>query len=290
MAEILGLTQVDPLAERYRAAFDKTARAQTLSQTARSEWIDATLELAAVVLEARNQYPDHRDFSRWLGRNDLRILTPSERTALIGFAQDPEAGRKMLQGSTRYSWRGVWEKTPKRGNVTLPAHGKGDISRGKRASGHRQRQRGARIPDVMQDKPRPLEVVRIKGLTREEVDPDFQGTAVEFATKYGHVNLHTKAELEESKRQEALQKWLGGIASHVRTAEAMPAPPDPETLAAWLKTPSKAAKLRAWQETLMRAARLQPAPACDINSPEVMARMDAELECAIPIAREPRLL
>ena len=289
MAEILGLTHVDPLAERYRATFDKAARIQKRFETARAEWIEATLELAAIVLEARNRYPDHHEFSRWLGRYSLQPITQAERSALLGFARNLEAARKMLQESTSYSWRGVWEKAPKRGNGAPSASGRGpkNVSRrGSRPSGHAKRTRAPRIPTVMQE--RPYERLQDLVLTREQVDPDFKG---DFTAEYGHVTLHTKAEKEHNKRQEVLQKWLASRASAARAADAEPPPPDPETLAAWLAKPGKAAKMRGWQDSYTRAAqRLQPAtPTSDINSPEVMERMDAELECAIPM-REPRLL
>jgi hypothetical protein len=231
--------QVDLLAERYRAAFDKTERTRKQFEVARSEWIEATLELGEVILEARRQYPGSHAYSRWLVRNNLRILTPSEITAHAGFARDPEAGRKMLQASTSYAVRSIWEKVPKRELRSLPRFGKGAQTRHSRHSGHLARQRAARIPDVMQDKPRPLDVVRIKGLTREEVDPDFKGTALEFATKHGHVNLHTKAESEHSKRQDALQKGIGIVMPLVGATR-----PDLETLAAWAAKPGKAAKAR----------------------------------------------
>lgn len=56
------------------------------------------------------------------------------------------------------------------------------------------------------------------GLKREEVDPDFNGTSTEFLAKYGHVNLHTKTELEKReaiKRAEklsvAMRHFIGGV-------------------------------------------------------------------------------
>ena len=49
------------------------------------------------------------------------------------------------------------------------------------------------------------------GLKRSEVDPDFQGSNMDFVAKYGHVNLHTKTELERraaEMRGDALVVWL----------------------------------------------------------------------------------
>jgi len=257
--------QVDPLAERYRAAFDKITRAQTLSQTARTlsqtaraEWIEATIELGEVILEARRQYPDTNAYSRWLVRNDLRIMTSNEIKATAGCARDPEAGRKMLQASTSYKVRTIWESVPKRGIGTLTQTGKGTknaVRRGSHLSGHaqRQRRRVQRIPDVMQDqppRPQPAAVV-LKGKTREEVDPDFKGTDLQFATKYQHVNLHTKDEIERSKRQDVLQKWLG-----TGTAFGAATPPDQATLAEWAAKPGRAARVSDLQAALRQAADL----------------------------------
>jgi hypothetical protein len=90
------------------------------------------------------------------------------------------------------------------------------------------------------------------GLTPEQVDPDFKGTALEFATKYGHVNLHTKAEIEDNKRKEALAAWLGAMADHERTGRAMLAAlaaVEPATLQEWMSKPSKAEKLRTWHNS-----------------------------------------
>jgi len=258
--------QVDPLAERYRAAFDKTTRAQQQSQVVRSEWIEATLELGEVVMQATSQYPDTNEFSRWLGRNGLPMTTPAERSALRGLARDPDAGRKMLQASTSYKVRSIWEKAPKGEKRTPSETGRGTknaIRRGSHLSGHAQRARarGPRIPDVMQDqppRPQPAAVV-LKGLTREEVDPDFKGTPLEFATKYGHVNLYTKTQIEADKREAEVAKWAASVATAVRLVDAML--PLPEALSEWLAKPGKAAKLQAWQASLTRGRqRLGPIP------------------------------
>jgi hypothetical protein len=253
---------VDLLAERYRAAFDKTDLVRKRSEVVRTEWIEATLELAEIVVQATQRYPDTNEFSRWLARNDLPMTTPAERSALRGLARDPEAGRKMLQASTSYKVRSIWEKAPKGEKRTPSEMGRGTknaIRRGSHLSGHAQRQskRAPRIPDVMQDKPRPLEAVHIKGLTREEVDPDFKGTDLQFATKYGHVTLHTKAQIEQDKRAAAAAKWVGEVTAHARTADAITA--RPEGVAEWLAKPGKAARLKGLLDSIRRAAeRLEP--------------------------------
>jgi ParB-like chromosome segregation protein Spo0J len=52
---------------------------------------------------------------------------------------------------------------------------------------------------------------KAKFLTSEEVDPDFKGTPLEFATKYGHVNLSPASEIEReaaTKRAGDLMTWM----------------------------------------------------------------------------------
>ena len=98
--------------------------------------------------------------------------------------------------------------------------------------------------------------VVLKGLTREQVDPDFKGTPLEFATEYGHVNLQTKEQIEHGRRQEALMAWLGAVSEHERTGRAVVAAlaaVDPATLREWIDRPAKGAKLRAWCESVRAA-------------------------------------
>lgn len=246
----------DPLAERLRAALAKIGRGHKAWMQGREQWVDGTLELAAVIADSRKQYPDHNTFSRWLERQGLAKMSKDDRAALLNIAAaDQVAMRQELLASTSISWIMIWRNHRLAAPSKRPS--KGPLSRESHRSGSARRKRAARIPDVMRDDwVRPVRpVVAIKGLTPKEVDPDYDGDYIKHTAKYGPVQLHTKAEIEESKRQEALQNWLGAIASHVRTAEALLACalPDPEMLAKWLKAPSKAAKMRAWQEILMRA-------------------------------------
>jgi hypothetical protein len=283
---------VDLLAERYRAASDKIDEGQRLikagrvqSQDGRALWIEGTLDLAVIVREKRIDLPDHHAFGRWLQQQGLRYLSNSEMTALHGFGRDLVVARKMLEESTAISWRGVWEKTPKRPrNDTPPMDGKGVIPAHGRPSGSWQRKRRNTIPTVMRDDYEPGSVMRslqeqpapgrrrrrnvadnppvlprkavkLNALTREQVDPDFVGTPLEFATKYGHVNLQTKQQIEHHKHQEELMAWLGLVSDHERTARALLAATaaDSETLREWMSKPAKAEKLRTWFSNIERA-------------------------------------
>jgi hypothetical protein len=125
----------------------------------------------------------------------------------------------------------------------------------------RSRRGGQRIPDVMRDDwqpqpPSPRKRVSDLALTPEQVDPDFKGTPLEFVTKYGHVNLHTKAEIEHHKQQDALNTWLGAVATFERSGCAMLeslAAVDPTILQEWKSKPGKIKKLQDWYKSVQFA-------------------------------------
>jgi hypothetical protein len=235
-----GGTALDVLAVRYRAAFDKM-------EGGRAQWIEGTLELAVVVAEAKIEWPGNAAFSQWLYLHKLALLHPNDRAALVGFAQDLKAARVLLEKSNSISWRVIWENRPKRAPTKIgksPHHVK---------SGAEKKNR---VPDVMRDEtPMPQKRLSDYGLTREQVDPDFKGTAVEFAAKYGPVNLHTKDQIEHNKRQEALMAWLGAVTDHARTAQALllATAVDPATLQEWKGKAGKAEKLHTWLQTIQAA-------------------------------------
>jgi len=268
---------LDVLATRYRAAFERM-------NGGRAEWIEGTIEIAVVVAALRRDYPDHRSFSRWLERNRFEQLHPNDRAALVGFAGDLQATRAMLQASKSISWRVIWEKRPKGKNRTPTKIGKGAISHdtglGPRRTGAGQRKRRNAIPAVMredyvpgirasteppvrqqrqrrivQNDPPPARPERkgviLKALTPEQVDPEFVGTPLEFATKYGHVNSQTKQEIEHHKSQEELMAWLGAVSDFEKAARTFKAEaPDHDTLRRWLAKPGKIEKLDAWLTTI----------------------------------------
>lgn len=200
------------------------------------QWVEATLDLAAAVAVASARLVGP-DLDRWIERCGARRITSNDRAALLGFGRDPAAARALLEQARTISWRGIWEGRPR---PKAPGGGRRD----------------QRVPDVMRE-PLPMRPgVVLKGLTREQVDPDFKGTPLEFATEYGHVNLQTKEQIEHHKRQEALMAWLGTASEHERTGRAMVAAlaaVDPATLRGWIDRPAKAAKLRGWCESVRAA-------------------------------------
>jgi hypothetical protein len=133
---------------------------------------------------------------------------------------------------------------------------------------------GTRVPSArrrqqaVQNDPPPARPERkgvtLKALTREQVDPDFVGTALEFSTKYGHVNLQTKQQIEHHKNQDALTAWLAAVSDLEKAARAFNAgSPDQDTLRKWLAKPGKAEKLGAWLTTI-EAAYQNIAPFLDL--------------------------
>jgi hypothetical protein len=273
-----GGTTLDVLAMRYRAAFGRV-------QGGREQWIDGTLELAVVVAEVRGRMPDHREYNRWTTHYQLEQLHPAELAALAGIGnlerEKPHAGRKLLEKNSGLAIRTIWEKKREKPVVDPSEKGKGPLSHN---SGASKRKRRNVIPDVMREdhvpgtrsrpepppsrqrrqrstpdipqEPRPeRKAVILKGLTREQVDPDFVGTPLEFATKYGHVNLQTKQQIEHHKGQEELMAWLGLVSDLDRAARALLAATatDSETLREWMSKPAKAEKLRTWFSNIERA-------------------------------------
>src|SRR5262245_17478991 len=89
-------------ADRIRRAYDR-------AQKADAEWIEATLELAMALAEARAGCgDDDRAFGHWLVDNDLDHIGRDDRSALINMARDLPLTRKVLQETTRRSWRMIW--------------------------------------------------------------------------------------------------------------------------------------------------------------------------------------
>ena len=264
-----GASSLDILAARHRAAWDKT-------QHGRAEWIEGTLELAAVLAEERKLLPDHREFSRWLERNGLAEIDPHARIALIGMAKDLVATRKMLETNDYSSWEYIWKSKLK---TTLRSSPKGEPAPAKRKSklegqliekvlklhcdqGHSYKETAEelgltigkvasmvrRFSNTRQPGPPPMTMKQFTGLktlTREQVDPDFKGTELQFRTKYGHVPLHTKEQIEENKRQEELATWLAAVSDLEQAARALvnAKTPDQNTLRQYLAKPGKAERL-----------------------------------------------
>lgn len=256
----------DTRVDRYRAAWNKI-------DGGRAEWIEGSLELAVVLTEFRTDYSDNAAFGRWVERHGLRKIGKNDRAALISMAGDLTLARTLLEQTKRFSWQHIWANRPNRPQRTLPQMRKSPLSH---RSGSSKRKRAAVIPTVMREdyvpgsiaaaakadpqpmprrrrafspppKERPVPVLR--GLTPEQVDPDFKGDVHEFARTYGLVNLQTKQQIEYHKQQELLMVWLGTMTEYDRAARAMltaRTAVESVTVQEWLRKPAKADKMRAW--------------------------------------------
>ena len=96
-------TPMNVLAERIRAALVR-------AEASHLEWIEATLDLAATLKEARDRFPSNADFAHWLIDNELDLLRHQERAALINMAADLALARVVLQETNRASWEWIYRE------------------------------------------------------------------------------------------------------------------------------------------------------------------------------------
>jgi hypothetical protein len=94
---------LDALAERIRGAHLRAV-------TGRKEWVEATLELAAALAEARAKFPSDQKFSAWLREKKISDLDANARVALIKIGQNVEKARPALEATARRSRRMFWEQ------------------------------------------------------------------------------------------------------------------------------------------------------------------------------------
>jgi hypothetical protein len=225
------------LVARHKAAWDRVHRG-------RKEWIEGTIDLATVIAEEWALTGSNQKYSHWLERNGLAEITRHARSALIGMAKDLTVTREVLEKTDRTSWEYIWRFE----HPNYKQHGH---------VGTRMpyiRQTGTQAPRSETKRPMTkAEYLRttlkpLTTLTREQVDPDFQGTDIQFAAQYGHVCLQPKTEIEEGKKQDVLNTWLAAVSEAQRAllVLANTALPDLDTLKDWLTKPNKADKLQAW--------------------------------------------
>jgi len=76
----------------------------------RQKWVEASLVLAAKLYEGRNKYSADREFSNWLGINQLKKLNGHDRAVLIEMGADLAEARRAFDGnSDSVSWRRIWK-------------------------------------------------------------------------------------------------------------------------------------------------------------------------------------
>jgi hypothetical protein len=90
------------LAERYRNAYERSERSL-------ADWIEATIEMAVTLREARDDhFNNHRAFSIWLAENDLNFHNDHDRAALINMGRNVELTRIVLQETRSTSPQLIW--------------------------------------------------------------------------------------------------------------------------------------------------------------------------------------
>lgn len=80
----------------------KRAYGQTL------EWIDSSIELAALLCEARSRFSNDNAFGKWLDENKIP-LKHQDRAALLNLGANVEAMRRALESTDRKSYRLIWQ-------------------------------------------------------------------------------------------------------------------------------------------------------------------------------------
>jgi hypothetical protein len=72
---------------------------------AKDEWLDATIELAAYLKQARDEYQSDNEFGSWLDDNDVP-LSYQDRAGLLRIAEaDPDVARNTIREAGTMSWR-----------------------------------------------------------------------------------------------------------------------------------------------------------------------------------------
>jgi hypothetical protein len=101
-------TPMNVLADRIRDALARAERS-------RIEWIEATLDLATTLKEARERFPSNEAFAHWLvdSKLDADIMGRQTRAALINMAADLALARIVLQETKRNSWQLIWQEEMK---------------------------------------------------------------------------------------------------------------------------------------------------------------------------------
>ena len=98
--------RVIPLPSRLERAAVKIKKAISKRNGSIQDWIDANIELAEALIEARHEFGDNdAAFGAWCRYNGLTkdVLGKSERVALIDMGANPQRMREVLQKTERRS-------------------------------------------------------------------------------------------------------------------------------------------------------------------------------------------
>jgi hypothetical protein len=117
LAKVTGTNIVpfrDPaLVEKSEPQLVKQIKAAlTRRDQSRVDWIDASVELAGLLCEARARYPADQKFSHWLDEHEI-VLSDHDRAALLKLGQNLEAMRVILDRTDSVSYQHIWRDVQK---------------------------------------------------------------------------------------------------------------------------------------------------------------------------------
>jgi hypothetical protein len=122
---------LDSIGRRIDAAWKRAHNGE-------QEWVEGSLELMQALREARQRFPSHNKFGRWLDTYDHNHISHQDRAALIGMASDLKLAREVLSEGNPRAYRYIWEEV--KGRFTQM--GKTEIPK----PSQRRRGRSAQLP------------------------------------------------------------------------------------------------------------------------------------------------
>ena len=123
--------RVIPLPSRLERAAVKIKKAITKRNGSIQHWIDANIELAEALIEARHDFGDNdAAFGAWCRYSGLTkdVLAKNERVALIAMGANPQRMREVLQKTERRSipliYKHEWAPKTGKGPSNVKEHAK----------------------------------------------------------------------------------------------------------------------------------------------------------------------
>ena len=221
------------LAQRAAKALTAYEKGITKRKAGQTDTINAIIEYGKALLEGRRAHASHKMFNKWIEENDLDQTKPfdrsQERSAAIQIAEIVINGSSPVNSifECNNTWPAdimKWIRT--QSWFEAPLHTPKAAKPSKRAKPGRPRK----------DEPKPIlappaPVGPPKALTREEVDPEFVGTPMDWVDKYGHVQVMTAEQYATAR----FTAW----ALHMRTLakNGKQLPELPKVDHNWLRSP-----------------------------------------------------
>jgi hypothetical protein len=99
----------NPRVERLRAEIT-AARTRLQAASNRADWTDISLQIGALLLEAKDLVPTGTAINDWFKTNKLDFYSANERIALSGLASKPEIGRTVLNQTNKLTYQTTWNQ------------------------------------------------------------------------------------------------------------------------------------------------------------------------------------